>query len=63
MTRWTPVRKAALLDEIARDRMTLADAERRYGYSAEEIAEMQRLIAAHGVKGLRSTRMKEYRDG
>lgn len=61
--RWTPARKAALLMKIARNRMTLAEAERLHGYSAEEITEMQRLIKAHGMAGLRCTRMKEYRDG
>jgi transposase len=53
--RWTASRKLAVLREIRAARLTIDDACRRYGLSAEEIAEWQRRLRDGGSTGLRAS--------
>jgi len=39
----------------------LEEACRRYDLSVEEFMSWQRLIASHGIRGLRATRLQDYR--
>jgi len=42
--------------------LSVEDACGRYGLSEEEIQAWQRLVHAHGLMGLRTTRVNLYRD-
>ena len=59
--RWVIRRKAAVVSAVRRGVFSLEDACRRYGISAEEFLSWQRLIDRHGMRGLRTTRLQEYR--
>jgi len=41
--------------------LSLDEACGRYGMSEEEISSWQRLVEAHGMLGLRTTRVNQYR--
>jgi len=60
-TRWVPRRKAEVLAAIANGHLTLDDACARYSLSVDELAGWQRLFQHGGVKGLRATRVQDYR--
>ncbi|MCB9946799.1 MAG: DUF1153 domain-containing protein [Rhodospirillaceae bacterium] len=59
--RWGIRRKAAVVEAIRSRLMTEEDACRRYGLSPEELASWMKRIKAHGVPGLRVTRLTRYR--
>jgi hypothetical protein len=59
--RWTIRRKAAVLNAIANGVLTREEACQRYQLSEEELASWQRIYEAHGLPGLRSTRLQQYR--
>lgn len=59
--RWVTRRKAEVVAAVALGLLTLDEACARYALTAEELASWQRLVAAHGVRGLRVTRLKDYR--
>ena len=59
--RWTPLRKAQVVTAFRTGLITLDDACERYNLSVEELMAWQRLVDAHGVRGLRSTRIQRYR--
>ncbi|MGH6718526.1 MAG: DUF1153 domain-containing protein [Alphaproteobacteria bacterium] len=59
--RWVARRKAAVVAAVANGFLTLEDACRRYMLSAEEFASWQLAIDTHGLRGLRTTRLQEYR--
>lgn len=59
--RWTPARKAQLIAAIEQERITLEEACRRYALSVEEFQAWARARDAHGVPGLRTTRVQIYR--
>lgn len=59
--RWVIRRKAAVVAAVARGQLTLEDACARYRLSVEEFKSWQRLIELHGVAGLRTTRLQDYR--
>lgn len=63
VTRWTPSRKAEVLARIRSGRLTPAQAEARYGISAEELHQWERLEATHGQRGLRTTKIQEIGRG
>lgn len=63
VTRWTPGRKAEVLARIRSGRLTPAQAEARYGISAEELHQWERLEATHGQRGLRTTKIQQVRHG
>ncbi len=60
--RWVARRKAAIVDAVRNGEMNIDDACRHYMLSAEEFAAWERAIEAHGVAGLRVTRLQVYRD-
>lgn len=59
--RWVVRRKAAIVEAVKAGQLTAEDACRTYSLSAEEFQSWQRLIERHGTRGLRTTRLKEYR--
>lgn len=59
--RWVIRRKAAVVAAVARGQLTLEEACARYRLSVEEFKSWQRLIELHGVAGLRTTRLQDYR--
>lgn len=61
--RWTVRRKAAVVTAVASGAMTQEEACRRYQLSEEEFLSWQRAYEAHGLPGLRSTRLQQYRGG
>ena len=42
--------------------ISLEDARRRYTLSVEEFLSWQQMIDSYGMRGLRVTRLKDYRD-
>jgi len=60
--RWVARRKAAIVNAVRKGEMRIEDACRHYRLSAEEFAAWERAIEAHGVAGLRVTRLQVYRD-
>jgi hypothetical protein len=60
--RWVARRKAAVVTAVCSGAIGLEEACRRYELSEEEFHAWERRIAAHGVPGLRVTRLQIYRD-
>jgi hypothetical protein len=60
--RWVAGRKAAIVNAVRGGEMNIEDACRYYKLSTEEFAAWERAIEAHGVAGLRVTRLQIYRD-
>jgi hypothetical protein len=60
--RWVARRKAAIVNAVRNGKMNIEDACRHYMLSTEEFAAWERAIEAHGVAGLRVTRLQVYRD-
>lgn len=60
--RWVARRKAAVVDAVRSGTMNIEDACQYYMLSREEFAAWERAIEAHGVPGLRVTRVQIYRD-
>jgi transposase-like protein len=60
--RWVARRKAVIVNAVRSGALTLEEACRRYQLSSEEFYAWQRAIDAHGVAGLRVTRLQIYRD-
>jgi uncharacterized protein DUF1153 len=60
--RWVARRKAAIVNAVRNGEMNIDDACRHYMLSTEEFAAWERAIEAHGVAGLRVTRLQIYRD-
>ena len=61
--RWVMRRKAEVVAGVRCGLITLDEACRRYTLSVEEFLSWQRLIDSHGVRGLRATRLQDYRGG
>ncbi len=59
--RWTFRRKAAVVTAVANGELTREEACRRYQLSEEEFVSWQQAFDAHGLPGLRSTRLQQYR--
>lgn len=59
--RWVARRKAAIVDAVRSGQLSVDDACRTYNLSLEELLSWQRLIERHGTRGLRTTRLKDYR--
>lgn len=59
--RWTMYKKAVVLHAIERGHMSKEDAVREYSISKEELESWSRLIKRFGIKGLRQTKIQEYR--
>ncbi len=61
--RWVMRRKAEVVAGVRSGLISLEEACRRYTLSVEEFLSWQRLIDNHGVRGLRATRLQDYREG
>ncbi|MEL7129418.1 MAG: DUF1153 domain-containing protein [Pseudomonadota bacterium] len=59
--RWVTRRKAEVVAAVKGGLLTQEDACERYGLSDEEFAGWVRLYTHHGAKGLRTTRIQQYR--
>ena len=59
--RWVIRRKAEVVAGVRNGLISLEDACNRYKLSAEEFIAWQKLIEEHGMRGLRTTRLQQYR--
>ncbi len=59
--RWVIRRKAEVVAGVRNGLISLEDACNRYKLSVDEFLSWQRLIEEHGVRGLRTTRLQQYR--
>jgi hypothetical protein len=59
--RWVIRRKAEVVAGVRAGLITLEEACERYTLSVEEFLSWQRLIDRHGLRGLRVTRLQDYR--
>jgi len=59
--RWVIRRKAEVVAGVRNGLISLEDACNRYKLSAEEFVSWQKLIEEHGMRGLRTTRLQQYR--
>ena len=60
--RWVIRRKAEVVSAVRNGLIGLDDACERYKLSVEEFLNWERLVHAHGLRGLRVTRSQRYRD-
>jgi hypothetical protein len=60
--RWVARRKAIVVNAVRSGAITLDEVCRRYDLSVEEFLTWERAIEAHGIAGLRVTRLQIYRD-
>lgn len=60
--RWVIKRKAQVVAGVRTGLISLEDACKRYRLSVEEFLSWQRLIERHGMRGLRTTRLQDYRE-
>ncbi len=59
--RWVINRKAEVVSAVRNGLIGFDEACERYRLSAEEFCNWEKLIAAHGLRGLQVTRLQEYR--
>lgn len=59
--RWVMRRKAQVVAAVRAGILTFEEACQRYSLSEEEFKAWQDLLDHHGLRGLRATRMQEYR--
>ncbi len=59
--RWVIRRKAEVVAAVRNDLIGLEEACKRYRLSVEEFLNWERLVNAHGLRGLRVTRSQRYR--
>jgi len=59
--RWVVRRKAIVVFAVRAGLLTLESACDHYSLSVEEFMSWQRLIENHGMRGLRTTRLQQYR--
>jgi len=59
--RWVTRRKAEVVAAVKGGLLSSEDACERYGLSEEEFSGWVRLYTNHGSKGLRATRIQQYR--
>jgi hypothetical protein len=60
--RWHIHHKAMVVTAVQRGLMDLAEACTRYRITTEEFLSWKRLLDEHGLRGLRATRLQEYRN-
>jgi len=58
--RWVVRRKAAVVAAVQSGKITLEEACQRYQLTEEEFRSWQRAYEAHGLPGLRATRLQQY---
>lgn len=61
--RWVVRRKAEVVAAVRHGLLSLDEACKRYTLSIDEFLSWQRLMEAHGVRGLRATKVQTYRGG
>ncbi len=61
LERWITRRKAQVVGAVRAGVIGLDEACTRYGITIEEFLSWQRLLDAHGLGGLRVTRLQDYR--
>ena len=59
--RWVIRRKAEVVAAVRAGLISLEEACERYRLSVDEFLGWQRLIDKHGLRGLRTTRLQQYR--
>ena len=59
--RWVMRRKAEVVAGVRVGLISLEEACRRYSLSVEEFLSWQRLVQRYGLRGLRATRIQDYR--
>ncbi|WP_341705129.1 DUF1153 domain-containing protein [Ferrovibrio sp.] len=59
--RWVIRRKAEVVAAVRGGLLTLEEACQRYALTTEEFLSWQRAIEQHGLPGLRTTRLQDYR--
>jgi Protein of unknown function (DUF1153) len=59
--RWVIRRKAEVIYAVRGGLLTIEEACERYRLSLEEFLDWQRAVTNHGLKGLRATRIQDYR--
>ena len=59
--RWVTRRKAEVVAAVRGGLLSLADACTRYKLTIDEFLIWDRLINRHGLKGLRATKVQDYR--
>ncbi|MBA4792111.1 DUF1153 domain-containing protein [Phenylobacterium sp.] len=59
--RWVIRRKAEVVAAVRGGLLSLEDALRRYDLTSEEFLAWQKSIDRHGMAGLRTTRLQQYR--
>lgn len=59
--RWVPRRKAEVVHAVKGGLLSKEEAMARYNLTLPEYREWETLYAAHGVEGLRTTRLNDYR--
>jgi len=59
--RWVVRRKAAVVAAVRSGTITIEEVLRRYQLTEEEFLSWQRALEAHGLAGLRATRIQQYR--
>ena len=59
--RWSPHRKASVVNGVRSGAISLDEACYRYQLSADEFLTWQRAVEGHGVGALRVTRTQHYR--
>lgn len=60
-TRWVMRRKAEVVSAVRGGLLTADEACARWNLTPEELESWQRLIDRYGVRGLRATRLQQYR--
>ncbi len=60
--RWVMSRKSEVVAAVRNGLIGLDDACERYRLSVEEFLNWERLVNAHGLRGLRVTRSQRYRE-
>lgn len=59
--RWVVRRKAEVVAGVRAGLISIEEACHRYSLSMEEFLSWQRMIENHGMRGLRTTRLQQYR--
>ena len=59
--RWVMRRKAEVVAAVRGGLLSLDDACKRYSLTIDEFVTWQRLIERHGLPGLRTTKIQDYR--
>jgi transposase-like protein len=58
---WSPRRKAEVVEAVKSGKITIEETLRRHQLTEEEFRAWERVYDVHGLAGLRSTRVQQYR--